>query len=97
MSQVTFSRPMGFLEKFSDIGNLILNSRGVVEYLSIIGNVPWLDKILDKNPIHRIGPPSMSHAAAFSMEQITHRVSEKNTDEQRHGQKDFLDHFLYLK
>ena len=97
MSQVTFSRPIGFLEKRSDIGDLLFTSRRNLEYFSVIGNMPWLDKILDKNPIHRIGPPSMSHAAAFSMEQITKRVSEKNTEVQKRGQKDFLDHFLGLK
>ena len=97
MFQVTFSRPMGFLEKRSDIGDLLLNSQRFLEYMSVIGNLPWLDKFLGKNPIHQIGPGSRSHAAAFSMEQITNRVSEKDTDEQKHGQKDFLDHFLSLK
>ena len=97
MFQVTFSRPMGFLEKRSDIGDLLLKSQRFLEYMSVVGNVPWLDKILGKNDIHRIGPGSRSHAAAFSMEQIANRVSEKDTDEQKHGQQDFLDHFLYLK
>ena len=63
--------PIGFLEEFSDIGDLLLNSRRNLEYMPVIWNVPWLNKILDKNLFHRNVPQSRSHVAAFSMEQIT--------------------------
>ena len=97
MSQVTFSRPLGFLDKRTDIGDLLLTSRRNLEYLSIVGTMPWLDRILDKNPIHRIGPPAMSHAAAFSIEQITNRVSGRDAEMQKRGHEDFLNSFLALK
>ena len=97
MSQVTFSRPLGFLEKRIDIGNLLFTSQRNMDYFSVIGQIPWLDKILDKNPIHRIGPAAMTHAAAFSIEQIINRMNGKDTKGREHVQQDFLNHFLALK
>ncbi|KAL9635244.1 MAG: hypothetical protein Q9164_003586, partial [Protoblastenia rupestris] len=97
MSQMTFSRPLGFMSERSDIGSLLHTSRKTLSYFSLISTLPILDRLLDKNPIHRIGPPSFGHAAAFTIEQITNRVSGKETAHQASGQKDFLDHFLALK
>ena len=99
MSTMTFSQPLGFLTQQNDVGNLLSISQMSVTYMSIIGCMPFLDYFLDKNPIHRIGPPAFSHAAAFSFEQIAKRSHSTKTpaSEDDDKQKDFLDHFLALR
>ena len=88
---------MGFLGKRTDVGDLLFTSRRTLDYFSIIANIPWLDKILAKNPVCPIGPPTFSQAVTFSMEQITKHVSGKDTTAHMHRRMDFLDHFLALK
>ena len=98
MSTMTFSKPLGFLTQQTDVGNLLSISQMSVTYMSVIGCMPFLDNFLDKNPIHRIGPPAFSHAAAFSFEQIAKRShTAKPALAEDDGQKDFLDHFLALR
>lgn len=58
--------------------------------------MPWLDQLLDKNPVKRIGPPSFNVAAGFCANQAINRISgaDKHDPEK---QKDFLDYFVKLK
>ncbi|KAJ9299754.1 hypothetical protein DTO271G3_2638 [Paecilomyces variotii] len=51
VGEVTFSTPFGFLEKATDIGNTIMVSERALHYFAVVGQIPFLDFILDKNPI----------------------------------------------
>lgn len=60
--------------------------------------MPWLDNLLDKNPIKRIGPPSFSPAANFCLKQTLNRLS--GADRHEHNpekQMDFLDYWVEIK
>ncbi|KAL3426837.1 benzoate 4-monooxygenase cytochrome p450 [Phlyctema vagabunda] len=96
IGQVTFSKTMGFLDSGQDVNDMIRTAEMALDYFATIGQMPWLDKFLDKNPIMRIGPPSFGAAASFCASQVIDRLSgtDKHDPEK---QKDFLDYFIELK
>ena len=57
LGEVNFSEQLGFLETGTDVGNSIATIDGLLRYLSIIGQAPWLHKFLLGNPLlHRFVP-----------------------------------------
>lgn len=57
LGEVNFSEQLGFLETGTDVGNSIATIDGLLKYLSIIGQAPWLHKFLLGNPLlHRFVP-----------------------------------------
>ncbi|KAL1632679.1 hypothetical protein SLS56_003376 [Neofusicoccum ribis] len=60
ISDVTFSKPIkeGFLNKGGDIDDLLSTAEQALDYFAAVGQIPILDEVLDKNPVHRVGPPS---------------------------------------
>ncbi|KAF4547581.1 Cytochrome P450-like protein 20 [Elsinoe fawcettii] len=103
IAAVTFSRNLGFMQNGSDIDNLIRYGQEALDYQAVIGQMPWLDKLLDKNLYWRNGPPASQAALGFALGTIGQR--EKDRAEGRrdskadgHGvQRDLLDDFLDLK
>ncbi|KAG8625302.1 hypothetical protein KVT40_007053 [Elsinoe batatas] len=61
----------------------------------LVGQMHWLDRLLSKNPIISIGPPSSADSAAFAASQLQARRS--GTDRHDIGRPDFLDEFLKLQ
>lgn len=60
--------------------------------------MPFLDHLLDKNPIKRVGPPSFNVAAGFCASQAMNRLT--GADKHEHDptkQKDFLDYCISAK
>lgn len=51
LGEVTFSKRFGFLEKGYDIGGAIANTRQLAIYVSIMGYLMWLHKLLLGNPL----------------------------------------------
>ncbi|KAF2225373.1 benzoate 4-monooxygenase cytochrome P450 [Elsinoe ampelina] len=103
ISAVTFSRNLGFLRNGSDIDNLILYGQEALNYQAVIGQMPWLDKLLDKNLYWRNGPPASQAALGFALGTIGEREkdrSEGRRDSKTAGhevQRDLLDDFLDLR
>lgn len=95
ISQITFSRPMGFMEKASDHSGFIRISEQAMDYFSIIGQIPALDHWLGKNPIKPIGPPTFKSAALWCVEQL--KARQQGTDGKSTDSKDMLDSFLEVK
>ena len=57
LGEVNFSEQLGFLETGTDVGNSIATIDGLLRYLSIVGQAPWLHKFLLGNPLlHRFIP-----------------------------------------
>ncbi|KAH8651948.1 cytochrome P450 [Tricladium varicosporioides] len=62
LGEINFSEQLGFLETGTDVGKSIGTIDGLLAYLSIIGQAPWMHKILLGNPIlHRILPLESSN------------------------------------
>ncbi|KAJ5324198.1 hypothetical protein N7476_002798 [Penicillium atrosanguineum] len=55
----SFGRHYGFIDQEKDVDNLITDSTdGLIYFAPInqVSQIPWVDNLLDKNPIRRIGP-----------------------------------------
>ncbi|KAM0152967.1 hypothetical protein ACHAQE_006419 [Botrytis cinerea] len=95
ISQITFSRPMRFMETASDHTGFIHVAEQALDYFGVVGQIPTLDQWLGKNPITPIGPPTFDKAAIWCAEQSIARqqgIDGKSTDS-----KDMLDGFIELK
>ncbi|KAF3763420.1 cytochrome P450 [Cryphonectria parasitica EP155] len=55
-ANISFGRHYGFLDQERDVDSLIRDSTKGLYYFAPISQIPWVDKLLDKNPIMRIGP-----------------------------------------
>ncbi|KAI7650593.1 hypothetical protein KC318_g16329, partial [Hortaea werneckii] len=65
ISELTFGAPLSFLEKGTDVENILKDAESSLDYFAVVGQMPWLDFLLDKNPIHRIGPGSFDFLDFF--------------------------------
>ncbi|KAL0258269.1 hypothetical protein SLS55_007442 [Diplodia seriata] len=97
IADVTFSKPIkeGFLNKGGDIDDLLSTAEQALDYFAAIGQIPILDELLDKNPVHRTGPPSFQAAADFCVKKLVARTTGAEVNETEN--QDYLDHFLAIK
>ncbi|KAL2264593.1 hypothetical protein VTJ83DRAFT_7103 [Remersonia thermophila] len=96
MGMVTMSHTYGFLEKGSDIDNVLANNVKLVDYFGLIGQLTWVDYLLDKNPIHSFGPSGIPSVVRFTVEKLTARTK----GEDKHytpDRPDFMQYFLETK
>ena len=52
---MTFSEPIGCLEKGRDFNKLLWIVEQAIHYFCVMGQIPFLDYWFDKNPVYRIG------------------------------------------
>ena len=90
VGQTTFSEPIGFLQHGSDFDGTIHIAEQSVEYFSFVSSMPFLDHWLDKNPIHRLGPPSFGRITNEFIKNLIDRASGATTT----NIPDFLDKYL---
>lgn len=90
------SKRIGYLDHGHDFDGTLSASEKASTYLVTVGMCPSLDRLLDKNPVYRIGPPTYSNVAGLALKLLTERVTgqdghdaEKNTD--------FMDLYLEAK
>ncbi|KAH6698502.1 pisatin demethylase [Leptodontidium sp. MPI-SDFR-AT-0119] len=51
IGELTFSKRLGFLDEARDVDRIIEKNENLLDYFAVIGQVPWLDHWLLKNPI----------------------------------------------
>jgi cytochrome P450 len=68
-----------------------------MDYFSIVGQMPILDHLLDKNPVYRIGPPSFGTITNISIRHLVDRLQGKDAGRHDPGKPDFLDKFIEAK
>ncbi|EWZ30201.1 hypothetical protein FOZG_16367 [Fusarium oxysporum Fo47] len=93
IGSLTFSQPFGYMKKGHDFDGTIIASALSVDYFAQIGQMPFLDWLLNKNPMVRIGPPDISHVTHFSIAQLQRRL-EQQEKHKSSDEPDFLDHFI---
>jgi len=86
---------MGFMDSGSDKAGFLSTSEKALDYFAVVSQMPWLDEVLVKNPIVRIGPPAFDFAANFCIRECIARKS-RNEEKVREG-NDMLDDFLKIK
>ncbi|KAF3192245.1 hypothetical protein TWF225_000505 [Orbilia oligospora] len=94
VGEMTFSRRLGFLEQGRDVDGVIEGTQSQLDYLAVIGQMPFLDHFLMKNPL-RIwwkGNPT-SPVTSFALNCMQQRLQEKEKGDNSQ-RKDFLSKFL---
>lgn len=97
VGNATFSQPLGYLEHGCDFDNTLRIANVAMDYFSLVGQMPILDHLLDKNPIYRIGPPSFGTVANISIQHLMDRLQNKDTHYHDPSKPDFLDKFIEAK
>ncbi|KAL4722199.1 hypothetical protein ACLX1H_010976 [Fusarium chlamydosporum] len=59
--------------------------------------MPFLDRILDKNPIYHIGPPGFNTITGISIKHLVDRYQGNDKDYHNPEHPDFLDKFIDVK
>ncbi|CAN8105409.1 unnamed protein product [Discula destructiva] len=94
---VTFSQPIGYLEKGHDFDGTLKSSESALDYFAVVGMIPTLDHWLDKNPVMHLGPPGFNTTTAISLKHLIDRHEGKDTAYHDPEKPDFLDHFIEAK
>lgn len=89
-----FSKRFGYLDTGRDHDGSIRDADKALDYFAAVGQMPWLDGWLAKNPVCRIGgPPSLAKLAAIAATHLDARM--QGTDAHWDpAVPDFLSYFL---
>ncbi|KAF5015492.1 hypothetical protein F66182_13162, partial [Fusarium sp. NRRL 66182] len=103
IGELTFSQPLGFLEKGADIDGIIGALEKMLDYSGKIGQMPWLDYIFIKNPLRRLiaGGPTGA-VAQFARTRLDERLMHleskaKQAEDSTLSHRDFLARVLEAK
>lgn len=68
-----------------------------MDYFSLVGQLPILDHLMDKNPVYRVGPPSFGNITNISIQHLVDRMQGRDNDYHDPSKPDFLDRFIEAK
>ncbi|KAB5572301.1 cytochrome P450 [Coniochaeta sp. 2T2.1] len=105
ITEVTYSRRVGFIDNFEDVDGIIAWLNKLFDYTTPVGQMPFLDKLLVKNPISTLLSKyglidNSSGTARFSRARMAERLGEiaqkQNIDEEDYigSRGDLLTSFL---
>ncbi|KAH6888430.1 cytochrome P450 [Thelonectria olida] len=94
---VTFSQPIGYLEKGYDFDGTLQNADKALDYFTVVGTMPFLDRVFDKNPVFRMGPPGFNTITGISIKHLVDRYQGNDKDYHNPDTPDFLDKFIEAK
>ncbi|KAK7711179.1 hypothetical protein SLS63_012720 [Diaporthe eres] len=75
LSEITWRSEMGFMKTGSDIKNMIHIGELSMMYLGLIGQVPWVAKLLSMNPYRPKTVDAFDHVIYFSLARLMERIS----------------------
>ncbi|KAH8204472.1 hypothetical protein TruAng_001388 [Truncatella angustata] len=92
----SFSKRFGYMDKGHDFDDTVAIADKALDYFATVGQMPFLDFLLDKNPVIRIGPPNLGNVTRIALEHLISRLQGK--DEHFDPQvPDFLHYFIDAK
>ncbi|KAK5046280.1 hypothetical protein LTR84_008423 [Exophiala bonariae] len=105
IGELTFSKPLGFIEQGRDIEGIIGSIEKMLDYAAVVGQWPFLDNIFLKNPIRiMLSKYGLINANTFMVDFARKRLSErldtvsgvakKSPDMDSYVRNDFLSRFL---
>ncbi|CAL5867508.1 uncharacterized protein PFLUO_LOCUS1727 [Penicillium psychrofluorescens] len=101
IGELTFGKPLGFLERGGDVDGIIAALEKMLNYSGKIGQIPWLDYVFIKNPLRQfIKGGSTGAVARFARTQLDERLRQtEGTDDKPAppSHRDFLARFLEAK
>jgi len=65
-SLATFGKRFGYMEQACHFNNTIYIAVQVSDYVAMVGQMPFLDFLLDKNVVKCIGLPNLSNVTRIS-------------------------------
>lgn len=68
-----------------------------MDYFTMVGQMPILDHLLDKNPICHLGPPSFGTITNISVQHLIDRLQGNDSAYHNAEKPDFLDKFIDAK
>ncbi|KAF6810906.1 benzoate 4-monooxygenase cytochrome p450 [Colletotrichum plurivorum] len=92
----SFSQRFGYMDKGHDYDGTIAIADKALDYFAAVGQMPFLDFLLDKNPVKRIGPPNLANITRISLEHLIARLQGKDPNYDP-NLPDFLQHFIESK
>ncbi|KAK0744864.1 cytochrome P450 [Apiosordaria backusii] len=95
ITSVTFSKSFGYMTHGHDFDTSISTADKSLDYFAAVGQIPFLDFLLDKNPLVRIGPPNLSNVANIAMTSLVART--QGLDNYNPAVPDYLQHFIDAK
>ncbi|KAF5486474.1 Cytochrome P450 monooxygenase vrtE [Colletotrichum fructicola] len=102
ITELTCGRPFGFMREGRDLEGIIAALNTAMDYNAIVGQVPWLDRWLKKNPIICRFSRSTGPVALFANRRLQERLiaeqNQKPYERQLNGQSlDFVHKFFRAK
>ncbi|KAK4183148.1 Pisatin demethylase [Podospora australis] len=96
ITSATFSRRFGYMDAGCDHDSTLKSVQKSINYFAVVGQMPWLDFVLDKNPIVRIGPPHLANMIGITVGNLFNRIQGKDPN-YTPKTPDFLQHFIDAK
>lgn len=94
---IAFSEPIGYLDKGTDFDGTLRDADKAMDYFCVIGAMPFLDYVFDKNPVYRLGPPGYGTVTAIGIQHLIDRCQGKDKHIHDPNIPDYLDKFLEAK
>ena len=100
IGEMTFSKRLGFLERGEDVNGIIAAIGSNFRYFSVLGQMPWLDGWLGKNPVYvrffrkAVSSPILLFAQKLLQERLDSLEGEKEGEPDDLDKPDFLSKFL---
>ncbi|EMR70732.1 putative benzoate 4-monooxygenase cytochrome p450 protein [Eutypa lata UCREL1] len=100
LGMVAFSQKFGYMDTGRDFDGSIATADKSLDYFAAVGQMPFLDYLLDKNPVFRIGPPNLGNITRIATERMVARLQGQRPPRPlEYGEDipDYLDHFIAVK
>ncbi len=92
--QATFGKDFCFLNAGKDVGGMLRMLDLQFAYIGIVGAMPWVDKLLLKNPLLLMLVKTPNPLIDFAVQMIRERVRGGDEKTQHAERKDFLSRFM---
>ncbi|KKK15010.1 hypothetical protein ARAM_007359 [Aspergillus rambellii] len=97
-ANISFGRHYGFIDQEKDVDSLITDSTKGLIYFAPVSQIPWIDLLLDKNPIVRIGPKPTLTGVLYAFKVVAEYQAQLKEDRIKAGTVDHtLDKYVQLK
>lgn len=98
VGDISFSQPLGYLDKGCDFDGTLAIADKATDYFSLVGCMPFLDYVLEKNPLIRpFISPRFARITGVSLGHLMDRYAGKDGGHHDASKPDYLDHFLEAK
>jgi len=96
-ANISFGRHYGFIDQGKDVNNLIVDSTKGLYYFAPVSQIPWIDRLLDKNPFVRIGPKPTLTGVMYAFQVVAQYQAERAEGKNQAPVANSLDRYLRLK